>query len=341
VNVTVNNLDTTPPTISITAPANAATVSGTITVSATASDNVGVVGVQFQLDAANLGAEDTASPYTTSWNTTTVANGSHTLSAIARDAAGNKTTASVTVTVNNDTTPPTVSITAPATGATVAGTITVSASASDNVGVAGVQFQLDGTNLGTEDISSPYSTSWNTTSASNGTHTLSAIARDAAGNKSTATVSVTVSNIPPTSALGMGVDASTKFSVEVRELTSLVSCPSCWFATAADVMAGQTLEIRVRPATNPQIADQVILKEGTVDGTVSVVGTNQFVIQPATGTVWPATITVVTGSVTTFTGFAGATGPVQAGQKVSVRGLLFKSTPNGVQLIASSVLLRP
>jgi hypothetical protein len=139
----------------------------------------------------------------------------------------------------------------------------------------------------------------------------------------------------------MGVDASTKFSVEVRELAPLVSCASCWFASATDVMAGQTLEIRVRPATNPQIADQVILKEGTVDGTVSVASTNQFVIQPATGTVWPTSITVVTGSVTTFTGFASATGPVQAGQKVSVRGLLFKSTPNGVQLIASSVLLRP
>jgi hypothetical protein len=341
ISVTTNNLDTTPPTVSITAPANAATVAGTITVSANASDNVGVVGVQFQLDGANLGAEDTAAPYSVSWNTTGVANGSHTLSAIARDAAGNKTTSTATVTVSNDTTPPTVSITAPATGATVAGTITVSATASDNVGVAGVQFQVDGTNLGAEDTASPYSTSWNTNSASNGTHTLSAIARDAAGNKSTATVTVTVSNIPPTSALGMGVDASTKFSVEVRELAPLVSCPSCWFATAADVMAGQTLEIRVRPATSPQIADQVILKEGTVDGTVSVVGTNQFVIQPATGTVWPASITVVTGSVTTFTGFASATGPVQAGQKVSVRGLLFKSTPNGVQLIASSVLLRP
>jgi hypothetical protein len=341
VTVTVSNPDTTPPTVSITAPASAATVAGTVTISATASDNNGVAGVQFQVDGTNLGAEDTASPYSASWNTTTVANGSHTLSAIARDAAGNKTTASVTVTVNNDTTPPTISITSPASAATVAGTITVSANAADNVGVAGVQFQLDGANLGAEDTASPYTTNWNTTTAANGSHTLSAIARDAAGNKSTATVTVTVSNIPPTSALGMGVDASTKFSVEVRELSPLVSCPSCWFASAADTMPGQTLEIRIRPATSPQIADQVILKQGTIDGTVSTVGTNQFVIQPASGTIFPASITVVTGSVTTFTGFASATGPVQAGQKVSVRGLLFKSTPSGVQLIASGVLLRP
>jgi len=95
--------DPTPPTVSMTAPATGATVSGTaVTVSATASDNVGVVGVQFKVDGANLGTEDTAGPYTKTWDTTTVTNGSHTLTAVARDAAGNRTTsAAVTVTVNN------------------------------------------------------------------------------------------------------------------------------------------------------------------------------------------------------------------------------------------------
>src|SRR5215475_3241734 len=190
--VSSGTVDTTPPTVSITAPANAATVTGSVTVSATASDNVGVVGVQFLLDGANLGAEDTATPYTTTWNTTSASNGSHTLTARARDAAGNSTSASVTVTVNNpDTTPPTVSITAPANAATVLATITVSANAADANGVAGVQFQLDGVNLGAEDTTSPYSVSWNSTSTTNGSHTLSAIARDAAGNKSTASVTVT------------------------------------------------------------------------------------------------------------------------------------------------------
>jgi len=94
--------DTTPPTVSISSPVSGATVSGTITVSATASDNVGVAGVQFLLDGAALGAEDTASPYAVSWNTTAAGNGSHTLTATARDAAGNRTTsAPVTVTVSN------------------------------------------------------------------------------------------------------------------------------------------------------------------------------------------------------------------------------------------------
>ena len=344
VSVTVSNApvpDTTPPAVSISSPANGATVSGNISISANASDNVGVVGVQFQLDGANLGAEDTTSPYSTSWNTSTATNGAHTLRAIARDAAGNKATASVSVTVSNDTAPPTTSITSPANGASVSGTITVSASASDNVGVVGVQFQLDGANLGAEDTASPFSTTWNSTKASNGTHTLGAIARDAAGNKATASVSVTVSNVPPTSALGVGVDPSTQFKVELREVAPLVSCSSCWFGAAADMMPGQTLEIRMRPGTNPAIADQVILKEGTVDGTVASVGTNTFTLQSTSGTVWPASITVTTGTVTTFTGFANPTGPVQTGEKVSVRGLLFKSTPSGVQLVASAVELHP
>jgi chitodextrinase len=291
--------DTVPPTVSLTSPLQGTTVSGTVTVSANASDNAGVAGVQFKLDGANLGIEDTVSPYSISWNTTTALNGSSTLTAVARDGAGNViTSAAVSVTVSNldptppsmptglsanavsssqinlswtastdnvgvagykifrcqgagctptvqiatstvasysntglppsttyvytvlafdaagnmsvqsaaasattpagDTTPPAVSITSPLSGATVSGTIPVSANASDNVGVAGVQFKLDGANLGAEDTVSPYSTSWNTTTALNGSSTLTAVARDGAGNASTSVaVSVTVSNANP------------------------------------------------------------------------------------------------------------------------------------------------
>jgi hypothetical protein len=95
------------PTVSITFPVGGATVQGNITVTANAADGVGVVGVQFRLDGVNLGAEDTVTPYSVAWDTRTVANGSHTLTAIARDAAGNATTsASVIVTVANDVTGP-------------------------------------------------------------------------------------------------------------------------------------------------------------------------------------------------------------------------------------------
>src|SRR2546425_6604985 len=106
--------------------------------------------------------------YAIAWDTTTASNASHTLTAVARDAAGNTATgAAITVTVFNDTTPPTVSLTAPAGGATVSGTTTISANASDNVGVVGVQFRLDGANVGVEDTTAPYAIAWDTTTASN------------------------------------------------------------------------------------------------------------------------------------------------------------------------------
>jgi PKD repeat protein len=95
--------DTTAPTVVMNTPANNVTVSGNVTVGAAATDSVGVVGVQFLLDGAVLGAEDTTAPYSIVWNSTTVANGGpYLLSARARDAAGNQATATaVSVMVNN------------------------------------------------------------------------------------------------------------------------------------------------------------------------------------------------------------------------------------------------
>src|SRR5229473_860068 len=97
----------TPPTVSITSPTNGATVSGTISVVASASSSVGIASVQFLVDGANFGAPATASPYTVSLNTTALSNGNHTLAATAKDTAGNSaTSASITVTVSNLPTPP-------------------------------------------------------------------------------------------------------------------------------------------------------------------------------------------------------------------------------------------
>jgi subtilisin family serine protease len=358
--------ETTPPTASLTAPSPGATVAGTVTVSATASDNVGVTRVDFFAGSTQIGS-DTSSPYSVSWDTTTGANGSVTLTARAWDAAGNMGDSSpVSVTVNNpgqasydsalrapkcgtvgnrcdsgallvgrnnlgpepnqpntingscadgasgtfhsdesldslkvtagsdfapgvtvtvtatvwawstpssdaldlyyaanansptwtligtfvptaggantitatytlpsgslqairgrfryqgsagscgtgsyddhddlvfavgggtpDTTPPTTSITAPANGATVSGTVTISASASDNVGVARVEF-YHGTTLIGSDTTSPYSVSWDTTAVANGSYSLTSRAFDAAGNSaSSSAVNVTVNN---------------------------------------------------------------------------------------------------------------------------------------------------
>jgi hypothetical protein len=195
VNVTVSN-DTAAPTVAVTSPVAGSTVAGTGALMATASDDVEVIGVQFSLDGAPLGAEDTSAPYELLWNTAALANGPHTVTAVARDAAGHHSTAAaVNVAVLNDTAAPTVAMTTPGVGATVGGTVALSAAASDDVGVAGVKFLVDGVPLGTEDTSAPYELLWNTAAVANGTHTLTAVARDAAGHEATtASLNVTVAN---------------------------------------------------------------------------------------------------------------------------------------------------
>lgn len=373
--------DTTSPVTSITVPIADATVSQTIIITATASDPAspqgqttsGIAGVQFKINGSNLNIENTVAPYTVSWNTTTISNGTHRIDAVARDVAGNVATSTINVTVSNtyappsatpiagtyasaqsvtlvsagstsiryttdntvpscttgslytapinitptktiktiacysggqssvasfaytvpdiiapsvpaginaiatsstqinlswsastdtggaglagykvfrnnaqiatttlpayqntgltasttylyaisaydksgnisarsatttkstlqqaDITAPTVAITIPTTGA-VTGIVNITATASDpsspsgqaTSGIVGVQFKIDNININAEDTIAPYTTSWNTATASNGSHRIDAVARDAVGNRATSTVMVT------------------------------------------------------------------------------------------------------------------------------------------------------
>jgi hypothetical protein len=116
----------------------------------------------------------------------------------ATDGAGNvQTTATLTfhtLVLSTDTEQPTVSITSPVSGP-VAGVIAVVATASDNVGVTSVQFRVDGTALGAPLTAAPYTVTLDTTTLSEGAHTLTAEARDAANNVRTASVAVVVDNV--------------------------------------------------------------------------------------------------------------------------------------------------
>ena len=99
--------DSTPPSVSVTAPAAGATVSGDVSLAANASDNVGVESVQFRVDGENVGAADTSAPYSVSWDSRSVANGNRQVTAVARDAAGNsQTSGAVGVNVQNSGGPP-------------------------------------------------------------------------------------------------------------------------------------------------------------------------------------------------------------------------------------------
>ncbi|PJJ60567.1 Ig-like domain-containing protein [Hymenobacter chitinivorans] len=189
----------TPPTVSLTSPANSATFAApaSITITANAADANGTVSkVEFYQGTTKLG-EDLTAPYSFSWSS--VAAGTYSLTAKATDNAGAATTsAAVTVTVTGGTTsntPPTVSLTGPASGAayTAPASITITANAADANGtVSKVEFYNGATLLGT-DTSSPYSFSWSSVAA--GTYSLTARATDNAGATTTsAAVSVTVTS---------------------------------------------------------------------------------------------------------------------------------------------------
>ncbi len=274
--------DVSSPTASVTLPSSNSIVFGTTTLSASATDDVSVAGVQFKLDSGTrIGSEITSLPYSLVWDTTAVADGAHTIVAVARDGSNNLGTSSiVSITVDNtkpiissvaaggsaptgftvtwdtdenassqveygtttaygatttldtnlltshsvaltgliastqyhfralsvdayghlatssdqiftstsmpDVTPPTVSITTPTNASAVTGSaVELTADASDNIGIAGVTFKVDGVDVAPEVTSAPYTVLWDSTTVAFGSHTIVAVARDTAGNFTT------------------------------------------------------------------------------------------------------------------------------------------------------------
>jgi len=173
---TTDGPDTVPPTASITSPTNGANVYGSTTVTATASDNLGVTSVNLLVDGA-VTATATSAPYSFNWNATAV--GSHTLQVVARDAAGNTgSSATVSVTVPPDTTPPGAPSGLTVTGATTSSVALTWTAATDDRAVAGYQVVRDGSVVGM-----PGGTSFTDTGLASGTgyqYTVRAV--DAAGN---------------------------------------------------------------------------------------------------------------------------------------------------------------
>ena len=186
--ITINYADTSAPVVNITAPSNASTVRGTVTITAEALDNIAVSKVEFYVDNVKIG-EDTTEPYTYAWNTTGLQNFStHSLKAIAYDSSNNTVTDNDTsVTVDNsDNVAPTVNVTAPSNGGSYSpgALVSITASASDNVAVSKVQFYINNI-LVSEDLSSPYEMPWDTTGLSDGSYAIKAIAFDTTGNTAT------------------------------------------------------------------------------------------------------------------------------------------------------------
>lgn len=189
--------DTTPPAASISSPTAGSGVSGSIDVTGTATDNVGVVEIQLWVDGVlTATATSGASPFSIGWNTAAAVNGSHSLTVKAYDAAGNAgTSPAVSVTVNNvvippSTVPPVVTIASPANGARVSGNVAINASATDSVTVKQVAIYIDGT-LKTTAAGAHATYNWNTRKATAGSHTITATAWDADNNTASTSITVT------------------------------------------------------------------------------------------------------------------------------------------------------
>jgi hypothetical protein len=185
--------DATVPLVSVTSPTSASTYStsaNTISIGGTASDNVGVTQVTYTV---NGGASVTASG-TTSWSVASISlvSGTNTLVVTARDAAGNTSTDTLTVTYTPDTTVPAVAITSPtsaATFSTAASTVALGGTASDNIAVTQISYRVNGG----ASTNAAGTTSWSVASVALqiGSNTIVVTGRDAAGNSATDTLTVT------------------------------------------------------------------------------------------------------------------------------------------------------
>ena len=195
------------PRIGLKVPDRGATMSGVVTVLGFAVDLSGAATVSFGIDGTEVALQQFASGFRDDdacraplgivhylcrpfagfsgrLDTQAFANGPHTLEVVATDPQGWTTSVETPIVINNptcETVQPTISLTAPANGATVSGTVPLAATASDNVGVSVVKFYADGSLLGS-DTTSPYTGSWNAAAATAGSHTLQARAWDACAN---------------------------------------------------------------------------------------------------------------------------------------------------------------
>jgi len=235
-NMSLNDSDQTSPAVTITSPADNARVRGTLTLTADASDASGVGHVQFLVNGVAVCTTSVA-PYSCTYDTTIAPDSVIAVTAKAVDTAGNEgLSAAHSYTVSNsvplDTTAPTVSLTSPADGASVRGTIGLTADAADNDKVSQVLFYVNGIQVGATSTA-PFQTSWDSTTIPDGSVNVVAKAMDASGNQGSSTpLTATVDNnaqdstAPTTTTSCNGLACSTSWYKNAVSLTLAATDPS-------------------------------------------------------------------------------------------------------------------
>jgi hypothetical protein len=290
--ITTGSPTVTSPAVTITQPAATSTVSGTLTVSGTAGDTAGIASVQVGVDAGAGQAATGTTDWTTSIDTTTLTNGTHTIDVEAVDNDGNMGTASVTVTVNNTSTP-SVTITAPPDGSAASGAVAVSGTAGDVSGITSVDVDVDGGTPQRATGTTNWTTSVDTTGLASGPHTVNVTATDTDGNTGTASVTVTVpahNVVTPTVTISQPAGAST--------VSGLVAIAG----TAADPGGIASVQVAVDTGT-PHAATGTTSWTSSVDTSVLTNGSHTINVQVTDndGFVGTASVTVTVNNASTAT----------------------------------------
>ncbi|HZL07702.1 MAG TPA: Ig-like domain-containing protein [Candidatus Dormibacteraeota bacterium] len=335
--------DTTPPS----APANIVQTGNTDTTATigwdASTDDVGVAGYTVYQNGVQL-ATTSATDYTI---TGLVCESSYNVSVDAFDAAGNysgQTGINVSSAACPDTTPPTVSITSPASGTTDSGKqILVSASATDSAGIANVQFAIDGTPLGSPLTSGPYSVALDTTAIANGTHVLTATATDLAGNSATSSpVTVVIDNNPVVDSVSINQTSPATndlLSASVAShdpLGNSLTYNYQWILNGSNIPGATSPTLDLSQGGNgnkgDSIALQVIASDGTYTSNPVVSSPVTIVNSPPTANVSLSTVTPDTDATVTATAAVNdADGdPVTLTYIWSVNGKIVQTTTAGL-----------
>ena len=314
ISITVDN---TPPTTTMIAPSNGATLSGTsasLDAGASGANGVAIAKVQFVITGGtytqSVIGTAASSPYgyLYGWNTTTVPRGTYTLQSLATDAAGNTAySAGISITVTNP--PPTTTIIVPSNGTTLSGTsasLDAAASGANGVAITKVQFVITGGTYSKSVIGTAtptiygYLYSWNTTTVPGGTYTLQSLATDASGTTAYSPgISVTVVPAPTVTSLSPTSGPTGGGTTVTISGTNLSGATAVKFGTvSATVTAdGASSITATTPAESAATVDVTVTTPG---GTSATSTSDKFTYQtnppPTTTIIVPSNGTTLSGT---------------------------------------------
>ena len=301
------NKDVTDPSVTLTAPATDAVLTGNATFTATAFDARGIASVVFRLNGVPVGTDttpDSGAPfgapgaaYSAVVDTTKLPDGNYLADAVATDTSGRTLTSEQRrVNLRNgvavggggggggDDRPPTVSFTAPASGALLRGATTVTMTAADDRGVAAVSL-FNGTRLVCTDTTAPYSCSLTPTGADVGRTTLFAIATDTSGQTGSAALAVRVDRFTPTS-LGASVTPARDRSAPFRFTTAgRIGLPST--VTRTQGCGAGTVSVQIKAGSRT-----ISTRRSTLRGDCSYRSTVSFAVRSRLGSTGRLKVTV-------------------------------------------------